>query len=96
MKTNKKTREFKEFLKRENVRSSSGENKTNQIKKFWSKNTSSKKKGKSKPEIGLAFKEMYLNRKKNKETKVDKALSNMLGYPITVVKRKRVRFGRKK
>tara|TARA_Y200000002_G_C22250536_1_gene483582 strand:- start:278 stop:493 length:216 start_codon:yes stop_codon:yes gene_type:complete len=71
MKKNKNTEKFREFIKSEIVTKTSGEEKTNNIKKFWSKSSTKRKKGKSKPEIGLGFKKMYLAKKKALEGKYE-------------------------
>ena len=64
MKKNRNTEEFKKFIYSSSVKNLSGEEKTNNIKKFWGKKSAIKRKGKSRPEIGLEFKRMHLAKKK--------------------------------
>ena len=64
MKKNRNTEEFKKFIYSSSVKNLSGEEKTNKIKQFWGKKSPTKRKGKSRPEIGLGFKRMRIAKKK--------------------------------
>jgi hypothetical protein len=55
--------------------------------------SSARKRGKSNPDRGLAFREMYRSGKTPVRTKEGKILTDIAGRPITVVKRRGKRKG---
>ena len=55
-----------------------------------------RKRGKSNPDRGLAFREMYRSGRDPVLTKEGKILTDMAGFPVTVVKRKRKRMRRRR
>ena len=90
------TRKISQEIKKVKNKGLTGKAATKEIREIVTKYRSKgRKKGVSKPELGKSYRDMYRAGKSPVRTKEGKILTDVLGRPITVVKRKRKRTRRR-